>query len=1079
MFKRFCIAVFLLLSFQSLASHALGGELTYTHLGNNQYQFELIFYRDCNGADVNAVAENIRVWNHPTLSNIPVLFVQRIDLSPSCTQIAGGPGPLLCGTGNNGGNGIGAIEKVIYRSAPILITGTPPAQGWAFTYENFSRSSAITNLSNPATYGITLAARIFNLDQPDNAPKFNQDPLFVSCAGQAYQYNGAVSDPDQDSLVFEFGTPFDYFPIGTYNPPTNPIAIPFEPGFSALSPTPSPSINPNNVAAVLDAASGKLTFTSFTIGNFVVKIVVKAYRGSVLVSQTEREMQLVLQPCSSSNNPPVLAPPFSGATSYELTVAAGDLVSFPIEVTDADLQANGSPQNILLEGSLPCGVSPCPALSSPLPINGVGNIQTQFTWQTTCDHLLDSQGQALSQKSYHFVFKASDDVCPVPQVSFTTITIHVLNPGILNAPEINCIQTANNNDLTIFWDALNPTAPNTFAAYQVYSVQNGLLGSLTNITSNNFTLPAVNAAQQFYLGVSSGCAGTYQNFSDTVKNIYLTVNNPANGTAVLNWNKPKTPPSLNYNGYFYIYREFPTNFFNFLDSVPYAQTSYTDTIDVCDEFLRYRVNLKTTSCNFNSNRPGDNFQDMMTPNIPVLYSVGFDTLSQQMQVVWDTNHAADTYGYVIYTFDANGFIVELDTVYGQTNTSYLYNVAGSGPFTYTVAAFDSCFTTTLPPTFQTSAKANLHTSMVATYSLQMCPQTATLNWTKYVGAPVNSYEIWGKHNNSWAMLTSTTDTFTVVQLVKNESYCIAIKANLSNGFGAFSNLLCFTMPQPTPPAFHYFRVASINGKDIELKAWVDQNVGVNEIVFERQDTNGVFEIIGNAAVANNLAFLLDDDVDTGWGPWTYRCSYIDSCGNSGAYANSNTTIFVDGTADQYNMINQINWTPYTLFDGGITNYQAFRNAYGTWDAVPFQVLPDGTYTLTDDVSQLRNNGEVCYQIMALENLNQYGFTDSSYSNEFCLKYEPLMFVPNAFTPNGMNPIFLPVVQNVDPEKYTFSIIDRWGQVVFETNDPAKGWDGIIEKTGLPATNDVFQYRIELLINKTDSIVKQGYVTLIR
>jgi len=97
----------------------MGGELTYKHLGNSMYQFELVFYRDCNGADVNAVSENLRVWNHPTLTNITVLFVQRIDLSPSCTQISGGPGPLLCGTGNNAGNGIGAIEKVIYRSAPV------------------------------------------------------------------------------------------------------------------------------------------------------------------------------------------------------------------------------------------------------------------------------------------------------------------------------------------------------------------------------------------------------------------------------------------------------------------------------------------------------------------------------------------------------------------------------------------------------------------------------------------------------------------------------------------------------------------------------------------------------------------------------------------------------------------------------------------------------------------------------------------------------------------------------------------------------------------------------------------------
>ena len=163
MFRVIFLLSIVLFCQNAFASHVMGGEISYKHLGGTNYQFELIFYRDCNGADVNAVSENLRVWNHPTLSTIPVIFVQRTDLSPSCTPISGGPGPLLCGTGNNGGNGIGAIEKVIYRSAPILLNGTPPAQGWAFTYENFSRSAALTNLTNPASYGITLAAKIFHL----------------------------------------------------------------------------------------------------------------------------------------------------------------------------------------------------------------------------------------------------------------------------------------------------------------------------------------------------------------------------------------------------------------------------------------------------------------------------------------------------------------------------------------------------------------------------------------------------------------------------------------------------------------------------------------------------------------------------------------------------------------------------------------------------------------------------------------------------------------------------------------------------------------------------------------------------
>jgi hypothetical protein len=177
-----------------------------------------------------------------------------------------------------------------------------------------------------------------------------------------------------------------------------------------------------------------------------------------------------------------------------------------------------------------------------------------------------------------------------------------------------------------------------------------------------------------------------------------------------------------------------------------------------------------------------------------------------------------------------------------------------------------------------------------------------LNWSKYVGNTVLDYEIWSKNNNTWTLLSSTTDTNASINLLKNESYCLYVKANLQNGFSAFSNPLCFVMPQPTPPSFHYFSVASVLDGDIELKAWVDQSVGITSVLFERKDTNGVFELIGEGPTLNNTAYFLDEDVDTDRGPWTYRSIYLDSCGNPGAYANENSTIFVQGNADQYNMI---------------------------------------------------------------------------------------------------------------------------------------------------------------------------------
>ena len=43
-----------------------------------------------------------------------------------------------------------------------------------------------------------------------------------------------------------------------------------------------------------------------------------------------------------------------------------------------------------------------------------------------------------------------------------------------------------------------------------------------------------------------------------------------------------------------------------------------------------------------------------------------------MLIQWNENNQNDTYGYVIYTFDANGILYELDTVWGISNINYSY-----------------------------------------------------------------------------------------------------------------------------------------------------------------------------------------------------------------------------------------------------------------------------------------------------------------------------------------------------------------------------------------------------------------------
>ncbi|MFH2143725.1 MAG: PKD domain-containing protein, partial [Bacteroidota bacterium] len=91
--------------------------------------------------------------------------------------------------------------------------------------------------------------------------------------------------------------------------------------------------------------------------------------------------------------------------------------------------------------------------------------------------------------------------------------------------------------------------------------------------------------------------------------------------------------------------------------------------------------------------------------------------------------------------------------------------------------------------------------------------------------------------------------------------------------------------------------------------------------------------------------------------------------------------------------------------------------------------------------------------------------------------EPFIYVPNAFTPNGdgQNDI-LYVHSNIITELY-FAIYDRWGEIMFETDDLSNGWDGTYK--GELADPAVFVYYMRAVCLDEKTFVKKGNITLIR
>ena len=94
------------------------------------------------------------------------------------------------------------------------------------------------------------------------------------------------------------------------------------------------------------------------------------------------------------------------------------------------------------------------------------------------------------------------------------------------------------------------------------------------------------------------------------------------------------------------------------------------------------------------------------------------------------------------------------------------------------------------------------------------------------------------------------------------------------------------------------------------------------------------------------------------------------------------------------------------------------------------------------------------------------------------KTAPRVFVPTAFTPNsdGKNDVVRPVAVGISKIHY-FRIYNRWGQMVFETTENGRGWDGKIKGILQGTQSYAWIVKGEDFTGKT--VFEKGTVTLIR
>ena len=217
-------------------------------------------------------------------------------------------------------------------------------------------------------------------------------------------------------------------------------------------------------------------------------------------------------------------------------------------------------------------------------------------------------------------------------------------------------------------------------------------------------------------------------------------------------------------------------------------------------------------------------------------------------------------------------------------------------------------------------------------------------------------------------------------------------------------------------------------------------------------------------VANRNTYV-DETADASKGSYCYQFTYLANCGLSSPPSPPICSIFLGAPSSS-----GIEWTSASPFaPGTITNYvvEVIDSLSGTKQ----EIQVGGNLRYEPSNTDPRTQSQT-YRVLAVSNKGQV-----SYSNYYTLQREATVFVPDAFTPNGDGTNDEFTAKGVYADKFSMSVYNRWGEVVYATSDKTKGWDGTTGGQSLPAGQ--YMYRIEVQDVSGRKTVRSGAVLLIR
>lgn len=1049
---------------QANAAHITGAELVYECLSPGTYRVRLTLFRDCfgTGAQFDPTI-NLYAFDAATNATVAEFPINR----PADTSRVNPPNWNAC---------VGSTQPFCVSVAEYerIITLPPNPSGYYIAWARCCRNNTITNLAYPDCEGVTFLAHIpgTNVASCNSMPVFNSYPPLFLCAGQPFYFDHSATDADGDSLVYEISEPYtgtNTAGVGagsntgpcalTPSPvvgPTNPMGpapyanVVFQPGFSYLNPFGSGSIT-------IDPNTGFLIAQPNNPGIYVLAISVKEYRNGVLLSENKRDFQFHVVNCLPQGPPPTITHDLSGLTHSGDTIFISGQRPFCFDFTVNDPQTPSTievnPVSLAFGGN---GGFPPPYAT--LNVNGnSAPVTGQICWESRCSMV----GQTVE-----LIITARDTSdCPNYNVIFDTVYVTITPPPV--APPVVRANISNvpvTSGDTIFADLQE----NFCFEFQVIdTLGGGNLASTVEIYDSTGTpLPVqpnfsttlngdtLNGSICFdtdcyfgngYYFVMRGedeyqCPPTNQN-ADT---IWLNVRIPQNPTPAVSTDLLANPVSGDT-----IEGRVHDNFcFEF---------ELVDTSGMADSLL-FAYTIEDLNGNYNGPQPTF-----------TIFQASADTVSGE--VCWTPRCVnVDLLFRIIVTGTQVNFCnlqsFARDTVYIRVSEPFKpapqlthdtgpqfpgntqINVEDNESF-----CFDFVMLDTVGPTY-----------------VSVETEVELLTGNPFTGTPpVVTFQTRTdsliEGSVCWDIPCEYANQAFKIRLIGRDTF------DCHSGNIIYDSVIVYHT-ENDPGLVDLCRVTVEQGDGAVLVEWQvspETDVIAYEILRRREDEL-TFTVI-DSVPATNTGSYLDSNVEPDNFVYCYAIHPLDRCGNTSVSEETACTVLLTGIPNNYT--SDLAWTPYIGFSAGVSEYGLFRSFphLNSGESQVTSVYPPLLVYSDADITE----GQICYRVRALE--SGVGCGGESWSNEACVEFPPLVFMPNAFTPNGdgLNDFFAATGAFVD--SYSLAIYDRWGKLIFQSRDLVNGWDGKINGQDVP--EGVYMFQVEIT-GFDGSVLKQhGSVTLYR